>query len=53
MEAVTKAAIRGWFYMTTIAVVFGLWQHSFLATVFMLLFLLFLEKMLRVFLLRG
>lgn len=48
MTAITKAAIRGIFYMVIIAVVFGAWQRDFLAGLFMFLFLLFIEKMFRV-----
>jgi len=33
--------------MGTIAAVFGFWQNSILAGVFMLLFLLFIEKLFR------
>jgi hypothetical protein len=47
MQEAVRAVIRGCFYMGTIAAVFGFWQNSILAGVFMLLFLLFIEKLFR------
>lgn len=48
MTPTTKAALRGWLYMAVVATAFGLWQASVLAGIFMLLFLLFVEKLVRV-----
>jgi hypothetical protein len=46
---VTWANVKGIAYMVGIAAVFGYWQHqSFLAGVFMFLFLVYLEKLGRV-----
>ena len=42
------AQARGIFAMGIIAGCFGFWQESVLAGIFMLLFLIFLEKMFRV-----
>ena len=40
--------IRGVAYMVAIAAIFGFWQHSILAGIFMLFLLLFMEKLVRV-----
>jgi hypothetical protein len=40
--------IRGIAYMLAIAAVFGLWQRAFLASLFMFLLLIFIEKLFRV-----
>jgi hypothetical protein len=53
MTQTTKAAIRGLVYMAIISAVFGFWQNSWPAGVFMLLFLLFIEKLIRVLIVRG
>ncbi|MGB0035613.1 MAG: hypothetical protein WBP79_09080, partial [Candidatus Acidiferrales bacterium] len=48
MMHTTKAAVRSFVYMVIISAVFGFWQTSLLAGVFMLLFLVFIEKLARV-----
>lgn len=47
MNSQIKVAMRGMVYMFVIASVFGYWQDSWTAGLFMLLFLWFLEKMVR------
>lgn len=48
MRDTTKAVIRGVFYMAVISALFGFWQNSVLAGLFMLSLLFFIEKLFRV-----
>jgi hypothetical protein len=48
MIEITRAVVRGVFYMVVVAGLFGWWQQNWWAFAFMLSLLLFVEKLFRV-----